>query len=79
MNTIKTNIINDFLIFVIEEYKYLENINAIELIELFTKNNIFNYITNNYDVLHTMGGRAIADDINCCIINQGTSTKNVIR
>ena len=64
MNIIKTNIVNDFLIYVIEEYKYLEKKNAKEIIDLFTKYNIFNYIIENYEVLHTMGGRAIADDIN---------------
>jgi hypothetical protein len=37
----QTNIVNDFLVYVIEEYK-----------------------TGNYPALHTMGGRAIADDIN---------------
>jgi len=68
----KTNIVNDFLIFVIEEYKYLENISAKDIIQLFSKNNIFNYIINHYDILHTMGGRAITDDINI-LINKRTS------
>jgi hypothetical protein len=60
----KTNIVNDFLIYVIEEYKFLENKTAKDTMELFTKYNIFDYITQNYPALHTMGGRAIADDIN---------------
>ena len=70
MNIIKTNIVNDFLIYVIEEYKYLEKKNAKEIIDLFTKYNIFNYIIENYEVLHTMGGRAIADDINIFMANR---------
>lgn len=37
MNIIKTNIINDFLIFVIEEYKYLESKSIKDIIDLFTK------------------------------------------
>jgi hypothetical protein len=61
---IKTNIVNDFLVYVIEEYKFLENKTAKDTIELFTKNNVFDFISNNYDALHTMGGRAITDDIN---------------
>jgi hypothetical protein len=60
----KTNIINDFLIFVIEEYKFLENKTAKDIVELFTRYNVFSYIIQNYPALHTMGGRAIADDIN---------------
>jgi hypothetical protein len=60
----KTDIVNDFLIYVIEEYKFLENKTANEIMELFTKYNVFDYITQNYPALHTMGGRAIADDIN---------------
>jgi hypothetical protein len=31
--------------------------------ELFTKYSIFDYIIKHYNALHTMGGRAIADDI----------------
>jgi hypothetical protein len=60
----KTNIVNDFLVYVIEEYKFLENKTAKETMELFTEYNVFDYITQNYPALHTMGGRAIADDIN---------------
>jgi len=64
---IETNIVNDFLIFVIEEYKYLEKKSAKEIIEVFSKYKIFDYVTDHYDALHTMGGRAIADDINLFI------------
>ena len=63
----KTNIINDFLVYVIEEYKFLENKTAKDTIELFTRNNIFDYVMRHYKALHTMGGRAIADDINLLI------------
>ena len=63
----KTDIKNDFLIFVIEEYKYLEKMNSDDIIQLFFKYNIFDYILKHYDSLHTMGGRAIVDDINLLI------------
>lgn len=65
----KTNIKYDFLIYAIEEYKYFENKIANEIIELFSKYNVFDYIINNYESLHTIGGRAIADDINLYIEN----------
>jgi len=64
---IETNIVNDFLIFVIEEYKYLEKKSAKEIIEVFSKYKIFDYVTDHYETLHTMGGRAITDDINLFI------------
>ena len=70
MNIIKTDIKTDFLIFVIEEYKYLENINSEDIVDLFSKNNVFDYIIKHYDSLHTMGGRAIVDDINLFIGNK---------
>jgi hypothetical protein len=63
----KTEIKNDFLVFVIEEYKFLERKTAKEVIDLFSTNNVFDYVIKHYDVLHTMGGRAIADDINLFI------------
>jgi hypothetical protein len=63
----KTNIANDFLVYVIEEYKFLEQKNSKEIIELFSNYNVFNYILQHYEALHTMGGRAIADDINLFI------------
>lgn len=65
----KTNIINDFLIYVIEEYKYLEKKDAKATICLFTEYNVFDYLINHYDALHMMGGRAISDDINIFIKN----------
>jgi hypothetical protein len=59
----KTDIVNDFLIYVIEEYKFLENKTAKDTLELFSKYNVFNYVISHYNALHTMGGRAITDDI----------------
>jgi len=66
----KTDIVNDFLIYVIEEYKYLEKKPAKDIIDIFTKNDVFHYILEHYDILHTMGGQAIIDDINCLIHNR---------
>jgi hypothetical protein len=70
MNLIKTNIVNDFLVYVIEEYKYLEDKTAKETMEFFNKFDVLNYISKHYDILHTMGGRAIVDDINLFTANR---------
>jgi len=59
----KNDIVNDFLIYVIEEYKFLENKSAKDTMELFSKYSVFDYIIKHYNALHTMGGRAITDDI----------------
>ena len=37
----KTDVANDFLVYVIEEYKFLESKTAKEVIELFTKHKVF--------------------------------------
>jgi len=63
----KTNIKNDFLIFVIEEYKFLENISSDEIMNVFSEYQIFDYIIKHYEALHVMGGRAIVDDIRLLI------------
>jgi hypothetical protein len=63
----KIDVANDFLVYVIEEYKFLEGKTAKEIMELFSKHNVFDYILKHYAALHTMGGRAIADDINLLI------------
>ena len=68
----KTDIVNDFLIYVIEEYKFLENKIASEIMELFSEFDVFDYVMQNYGALHTMGGRAIVDDINCLIERKKT-------
>ena len=47
-----------------EEYKFLEKITSEKLILLFTEYKIFEYVLKHYDSLHTLGGRAIVDDIN---------------
>ena len=39
-----------------------------EVITLFKKNNIFDYIRTCYGALHTMGGLAISEDINSLIV-----------
>jgi hypothetical protein len=51
------------ILYKFEEYKFLENKTAKDTIDLFTKYNVFSYIIKHYNVLHTMGGRAITDDI----------------
>ena len=58
----------EFIAYCLEEYKAANNMTGKEVITLFKKNNIFDYIRTCYGALHTMGGLAIAEDINSLIV-----------
>jgi hypothetical protein len=57
----------DFIAYCIEEYKEAEKLNGKEVIELFSRHHVIDYIKQCYDALHVMGGLAIADDIKSLI------------
>ena len=62
----------EFLAYCLEEYKTAYNMTGKEVIALFKRNDIFDYISSCYGALHTMGGLAIAEDINSLIEKSGT-------
>jgi len=57
----------EFIAFCLEEYKAANNMTGKRVIELFKEYNILDYIVSCYGALHTMGGLAIAEDINSLI------------
>jgi ABC-type multidrug transport system ATPase subunit len=57
----------DFIAYCIEEYKEAERLSGKEVIELFSRYHVIDYIKQCYDALHVMGGLAIADDISALI------------
>jgi predicted nucleotide-binding protein (sugar kinase/HSP70/actin superfamily) len=57
----------DFIAYCIEEYKFANKISGEEVIKLFKQYDIITYIKTCYGALHTMGGLAIAEDINLLI------------
>ncbi|MDR1210742.1 MAG: DUF3791 domain-containing protein [Spirochaetaceae bacterium] len=57
----------EFIAYCIEEYKAVNAMTGKEVIDLFKKYNIIDYIVSCYDALHTMGGLAIAEDIGSLI------------
>jgi len=57
----------EFIAYCIEEYKAAKGITGKEAITLFKKHNIIDYIVTCYGALHTMGGLAIAEDIDTLI------------
>jgi len=57
----------DFIAYCIEEYKAAKGITGKEAIAVFKKYDIIDYIITCYGALHTMGGLAIAEDIDSLI------------
>jgi len=57
----------NFIAYCLEEYKFVKNITGKEVISLFLKYDIIDYIITCYGALHTMGGLAITEDIDSLI------------
>jgi hypothetical protein len=57
----------EFIAYCIEEYKTAKGMTGKEVITLFKKHNIIDYIVSCYGALHTMGGLAIAEDLDSLI------------
>jgi hypothetical protein len=57
----------EFIAYCLEEYKVAKDLTGNEVISLFKKYNIIDYIITCYGALHTMGGLAIAEDIDSLI------------
>ena len=64
----------DFIAYCLEEYKAAKSMTGKEVITLFKKYDIIDYIVSCYGALHTMGGLAITEDIDSLIA--GIKTTN---
>lgn len=56
-----------FIIYCIEEYKSQKGMTGREVIDLFNKYSVCQYIQSFYDSLHTTGANYIVDDIDSYI------------
>ena len=54
---------NDFIIFCLEQYKYKEGLTGEEAYNIFEKYEIFDYLENVYEGLHTQGAPYILNEI----------------
>lgn len=52
-----------FLIYCIEEYKNYKNLSGKEVLDLFNRYSVCEYIIEFYPALHTTGSKYIIDDI----------------
>jgi len=57
----------EFITYCIEEYKFAKGMTGKEVITIFKKHNIIDYIVKCYRALQTMGGLAITEDIDAII------------
>ena len=62
--------INEFIVFVIENYKVTYNMNGKEVYDLFVKYGVFDYLEKSYDMLHTKGKDYIINEVHSYIENK---------
>lgn len=56
-----------FIILCIEEYKNSKHLTGKEVVDLFNKYLVFDYIRSFYEVLHTTGSKYIVNDLDVYI------------
>lgn len=61
-----------FIVLCVEKYKNKKNMSGEEVVDLFNKYCVFEYIKSFYDVLHTTGTRYIINDIDLYIDSRKT-------
>lgn len=62
--------IERFIIFCIESYKAVKQIDGNEALKEFEEYDVFTYLTEGYEVLHTQGKQYIVADIEEYIANR---------
>ena len=62
-----------FMILCVEEYKIQKEMSGKDVMELFNKYSVLEYIKEFYEVLHTTGIRYIVNDIDLYISSRQTS------
>lgn len=69
MKNINEEVLN-FVVFMIESYKIKYNITGKETYDLFNKYDVFSYLIEGYDLLHTLGRDYLVNDVNEYIMNR---------
>ncbi len=57
----------DFMVYCIENYKNVKGLKGKDVLELFNKYRVFDYIKATYDALHTTGRDYIVEDLDIYI------------
>jgi len=66
---IHLNKITQFQLFCLEHYKFATGIKGREALYIFNRHLVFNFISDNYEVLHTQGKQYIISEISSYIKN----------
>lgn len=59
-----------YIVFIIEEYKKRQKLSGSRVTNYFQDNNIYNFIINNYEALHTQSTENVLLDINEFVKNR---------
>ena len=62
--------ISYFITFCVEQYKKWKNVSGAEVVQLFDQYGVLEYLSANYETLHTQSHQWIIDDINQYIANR---------
>lgn len=65
----------EFAIFCIENYKYYKQLNGKQILDLFNRYGVFDYLREFYDVLHTTGHHYINHDIDIYLKSRNAITQ----
>lgn len=64
---------DNFAIFCLESYKSYKNLKGKKAYELFSKYDVFLYLNEFYDILHTTGYQYINNDIDIYLKSRGVN------
>ena len=65
----------EFAVFCIENYKYYKQLNGKQILDLFNRYGVFDYLREFYDVLHTTGHHYINHDIDIYLKSRNAITQ----
>ena len=65
----------EFAIFCLENYKYYKQLNGKQILDLFNRYGVFDYLREFYDVLHTTGHHYINHDIDIYLKSRNAITQ----
>ena len=66
----------DFVVYCIEEYRNAKKLTGRQVINVFNKYNVYDFIEKSYDALHTFGGDEIAWNISQYMQKKGSEYAN---